>query len=954
MSSLPPIKVGTTNVTSAPAPTVPVLVTATAKNAKITDRTGRNGTAGDTSQQLPAATTIATSSRVNVHKDAASYRAEREMNLQSFRELMRIFQNASKSEEGGLTMEEFKKAFGIVLGHNLTEEQMGLLFMKIDANTDGSIDWDEFSTYMLLRAEGQNNMLEAEETVLFAQNGGAGGQIIPTPHRDMVKRVLFLDGLRKWVSCSRDGTLCIWSDRLKLQKTFRSLRKTNELEAKTGANASVKASATSRWIHDFGYLGNVNKIVTASDDHQITIYDMTTMYPEIRLDTEDSVPLCLDFYYDADNADNDECMLLYGTDSGTVHIFNIRTSALFNNTSGKKEHTRHISMDTIPRGANMTTFPQYGTLTKRKAHNDWCVKVAFFVDLHMVISCSPDPRASLFVATQVTKKKWACFSVPVHKGVSAFAYCKFPVTLITGGTDRQLRLWNPYRMHHPMAALKGHNAPIVDIAINNFSGQIISLSSDKVIKVWDIRKQQCVQTLCDNFPHHPEDALSCLTFCPNTNSLVAASSLLVTYKLRERNVRVSIPVSHEMPLRAALYNASFKQVVSGCDGSVINVWDVVNGQKSFRFADVHGKAEITAMSFDAGSRRLITGGRDGLIRMWNFNNGQCLHEMIKGDDTEVSGICYIDLKGSQFVVASGWNRRITMFQDSLESFKLYPIQRWPDPEIIGNAANPSPPFPSTEPPQWEEITAPPPSSWHSDDILAMDFCPPNMLITSSYDGEILVCNLVSGHVLHRLCPRDFGDDSIGLNDVTSRSIDKVIVLSERIDLLKEAALLITSGADGYIRWWNLDEGYLMHMHGTPPRFSPSESKGVYAMATNARNTMLVTGDAVGFVTILDIKEHCISQNIRPSSPPPPVIAVFRAHVATIMSVDIVEGYDMVISASTDGTARMFTFKGEYVGTFGQDEPWDIGDPSTFEHPLKPLDVALHEVEESQDPDAIEE
>lgn len=37
--------------------------------------------------------------------------------------------------------------------------------------------------------------------------------------------------------------------------------------------------------------------------------------------------------------------------------------------------------------------------------------------------------------------------------------------------------------------------------------------------------------------------------------------------------------------------------------------DATTGQKTFRFADVHEKAEITAMAFDAGCRRLITGGR---------------------------------------------------------------------------------------------------------------------------------------------------------------------------------------------------------------------------------------------------------------------------------------------------------------------------------------------------------
>lgn len=30
------------------------------------------------------------------------------------------------------------------------------------------------------------------------------------------------------------------------------------------------------------------------------------------------------------------------------------------------------------------------------------------------------------------------------------------------------------------------------------------------------------------------------------------------------------------------------------------------------------------MAFDPTGRRLITGGRDGSIKLWNFNNGACL------------------------------------------------------------------------------------------------------------------------------------------------------------------------------------------------------------------------------------------------------------------------------------------------------------------------------------------
>lgn len=48
-----------------------------------------------------------------------------------------------------MSFAEFKEAFSEVLGEGLTEEQMSLMFMKIDANRDNYIDWNDFSTYMV-------------------------------------------------------------------------------------------------------------------------------------------------------------------------------------------------------------------------------------------------------------------------------------------------------------------------------------------------------------------------------------------------------------------------------------------------------------------------------------------------------------------------------------------------------------------------------------------------------------------------------------------------------------------------------------------------------------------------------------------------------------------------------------------------------------------------------------
>ena len=73
----------------------------------------------------------------------------------------------SKIIENKVLLGQFTDAFGKVMqasGRQLEGIQIERLFMQIDANSDGGIDWNEFSNYMLM--ESQANQTEIAETVV--------------------------------------------------------------------------------------------------------------------------------------------------------------------------------------------------------------------------------------------------------------------------------------------------------------------------------------------------------------------------------------------------------------------------------------------------------------------------------------------------------------------------------------------------------------------------------------------------------------------------------------------------------------------------------------------------------------------------------------------------------------------------------------------------------------------
>ena len=82
----------------------------------------------------------------NAQKSNASER----INLQNIMELREAFDLADLDRGGALDLDEFIEAFGEVIGKGMSMKELKQLFMKIDADSNGSVEWPEFMNYMLL------------------------------------------------------------------------------------------------------------------------------------------------------------------------------------------------------------------------------------------------------------------------------------------------------------------------------------------------------------------------------------------------------------------------------------------------------------------------------------------------------------------------------------------------------------------------------------------------------------------------------------------------------------------------------------------------------------------------------------------------------------------------------------------------------------------------------------
>jgi WD40 repeat protein len=116
----------------------------------------------------------------------------------------------------------------------------------------------------------------------------------------------------------------------------------------------------------------------------------------------------------------------------------------------------------------------------------------------------------------------------------------------------------------------------------------------------------------------------------------------------------------------------------------IKLWDIETGRDIFEFSNAHGDQIVTCMTFDDSGKRLITGGRDGLCKIWNYNNGHCLKILKKNTDEEITDVKYTKVYNNKFILNVGWDRRINIYVDDPLDVKMIvnPSPSWTDDIVI--------------------------------------------------------------------------------------------------------------------------------------------------------------------------------------------------------------------------------------------------------------------------------
>ncbi|XP_077625503.1 EF-hand calcium-binding domain-containing protein 8 [Crocuta crocuta] len=595
---------------------------------------------------------------------------------------------------GALDMQAFIKAVKKILS-NVSDEMLEMLFLKVDTDCNGSITWQKYMDYMMSEFQRKELMRTSQYRLHFR----LPMRIIPLNHgSEIVKVQILIQRFKKighLLTVTKDGILQIWSEAFSLISSFR-------------LNQIQQLHNQQMWVIDMVCLHNMNLIAIASTHQKIEFFDISNhnCAQAFTLTDLDSCVLAMDYWSDYHRG-----VFCYGDTKGNVIVFtsdNV-THGLFNPRilprTSKWDHCIRVSAQKLLNEKS----PLYRSYRLKALHPNWCQQVKFIPQLNMVASCSAIEKSSL-VLTLLPSKDLESPKLSVlnlRKGILCFDYCPDKNLVVTGGYDPLIRLWNPFFSKRPVWLMKGHQTSVTHILVNNRNGSILlSVSKDKNIRVWDMQDYICLQSFCGrlialgNCPitsiyfHKNEDSLICTTY-----SIGILKGYLETEGPEKGGEKTS---TYSTPLCTVLYSKIFKQVVSGCLGSLVSVWEMATGRRMMEFS-VTGeqRVELTAMCLDEPERRLLTGLRDGTIKMWNYTMGECLLTFPNPDQLEISGIVPMN----KVFYVTGWSKRISCFM--LHKTK---------PMVLYH--------------HWQHS--------HKEDVLSMARYQNQFLGTSSYNGDVFL------------------------------------------------------------------------------------------------------------------------------------------------------------------------------------------------------------------------
>jgi WD40 repeat protein len=240
-----------------------------------------------------------------------------------------------------------------------------------------------------------------------------------------------------------------------------------------------------------------------------------------------------------------------------------------------------------------------------------------------------------------------------HAGaVAGGAFTPDGTKLVTGGTDKTLRLWQ-VTDGAPLRAWAGHDAAVSSVAIMADGKTIVTGSLDQTVRLWPVE-------------------------LPTPAETAAATAQAVAGEVIK--VDPLAVYAHPAAVRSVQPSANGTRMAAASDDGFVRVWDVGTGRELERFGGHAGP--VSGVAFLPDNLRVISGGSDASVREWRISATR----VIAAHEAPITGLSWL-ANGAQFASA-GEDGSVRLWDTNLNLVRTFGL---PDaPAAAAGTVTPEP------------------------------------------------------------------------------------------------------------------------------------------------------------------------------------------------------------------------------------------------------------------------
>ncbi|OHX64200.1 caspase family protein [Flammeovirga pacifica] len=172
---------------------------------------------------------------------------------------------------------------------------------------------------------------------------------------------------------------------------------------------------------------------------------------------------------------------------------------------------------------------------------------------------------------------------------------------------------------------KGHSSLVRGISFTNDNSKIISVSEDKTIRIWDVKKNQLSQTLWGEYYEGKEGRYNALAIHP-TKNIIAVAGFLHQNEIRIIDIETSTQIAslkgHQNIITELHFSNDGQWLCSGSADKTARIWFIPqNGNTSPKQTiKIDGFSEIVySVDFSEDGNQLVCGTFDGAIKLYDLS-----------------------------------------------------------------------------------------------------------------------------------------------------------------------------------------------------------------------------------------------------------------------------------------------------------------------------------------------